>query len=165
MEKNQNEQLAVIRVGGFIENSCADGPGIRSVLFFQGCNHGCEGCHNPDLHPAKGGKLFTVAELYEFICQKCRNKKLTISGGEPLEQYDELLCLIQTLAKDDFDLCLYTGYSDHKCIPDAIIRHLKYLKTGPYISELRISGRYYGSTNQKFYKINYKDGDLCTKEI
>lgn len=45
----------MLKVAAVLEESIVDGPGIRSVIFFQGCPRHCEGCHNPDLLPFEGG--------------------------------------------------------------------------------------------------------------
>ena len=44
-----------IRLAGVIRESIVDGPGIRFVVFVQGCPHHCEGCHNPESHDFSGG--------------------------------------------------------------------------------------------------------------
>ena len=79
-----------------------DGPGVRFVIFLQGCPMRCAYCHNPDTWDPKGG---TPTEASELIEQYERNKGfyegggITVTGGEPLMQVDFLLELF-TLAKD-----------------------------------------------------------------
>lgn len=64
--------------------SICDGPGIRTVLFLQGCKKRCEGCHNPQTWEIKAGKIIAISELFEAICANSKMKRITISGGEPL---------------------------------------------------------------------------------
>lgn len=83
-----------------------DGPGVRFVAFFQGCNLRCKCCHNPDTWSKKGqAKLYTAAEVVnraqryrEYFKQ---NGGITLSGGEPLMQAE--------FAKDIFALCKEQG--------------------------------------------------------
>lgn len=66
-----------------------DGPGVRFVVFLQGCPLRCRYCHNPDAQPMEGGREITVSELMRQI-ESCRNfirsGGVTLSGGEPLAQ-------------------------------------------------------------------------------
>ena len=54
-----------IRISGTISESIVDGPGIRFVVFTQGCPHHCAGCHNPDTHDFNGGKVIDTDEMIE----------------------------------------------------------------------------------------------------
>lgn len=139
-----------IRVAGFIATSTCDGPGVRSVLFLQGCSSHCKGCQNRELQQYNLGKMMTIDEILELINTKCRNKKITISGGEPLDQLSSLFVLIKKLHDMNFDICLYTGFLLND-VPIEIINMLNYIKVGEYIEELRtITTPFYGSVNQKF---------------
>ncbi len=131
--------------------SFVNGPGIRSLLFLQGCSRHCEGCHNPSTWSHKDGKEYEVDELATVIRSECTNRKITITGGEPLEQKEALGLLLQEL--EGFDVCLYTGYELEE-VPEDIIEHLTYLKTGKYVISKRTTTiPFIGSTNQRFIKI------------
>ena len=143
----------MIRIAGFNKSSAADGPGIRSVLFFQGCSRGCPDCHNQNINNKEGGLLTSVEEMVSFLKKNCHNKKLTISGGEPLEQPEGLRCLMSALKDEGFDLCLYTGF-DRKFVPPEIIENLHYLKTGIFKKEAVYPPKpFVGSNNQIFTEI------------
>ena len=53
----------MLRVAGILNESIVDGPGIRAVVFFQGCPRHCEGCHNPSTLPFEGGTEYTPEDL------------------------------------------------------------------------------------------------------
>lgn len=128
--------------------SVVDGPGIRTVLFVQGCELKCRGCHNPSTWDIRKGKAVDTEDLIRELRTKALNKKLTITGGEPLMQYRAVLELVRGLP--DFDIALYTGF-ELEDVPKDIIGHLRYLKVGRYIQEKRSTTiPYVGSSNQKF---------------
>ena len=68
-----------------------DGPGVRFVVFVQGCPHGCPGCHNPDSHDSSGGREMTVEEVAEQLLGNPLTDGLTLSGGEPFAQPEDCL--------------------------------------------------------------------------
>ncbi len=81
----------------------ADGPGVRYVIFLQGCRMRCQFCHNPDTWEEQGGTEYTAEELLSKAL-RYRNYwgtegGVTVSGGEPLLQMDFLLEFF-TLAKN-----------------------------------------------------------------
>lgn len=132
-------------------NSLVDGPGIRSLVFFQGCDIHCPGCQNKSTWDIKKGQLVEVSDLIYEIKRNVRNKKVTITGGEPMLQKEALLELLKGL--DGFDIALYTGHS-RDCIPLEILERITYLKSGPFVERLKTSVMpYVGSSNQKFEKV------------
>lgn len=141
-----------IEIAGWKKTSCDDGPGNRSVLFLQGCSMHCPGCHNPQSHKNGDGVLFEISEIEKFILANCNNKKLTISGGEPLEQWDNLKELVKLLKMDDFNICIYTGWNVER-IPEDVFYLADYVKCGNFNSD-KVSNNihFVGSTNQKMYK-------------
>ena len=131
--------------------SLCDGPGYRTVLFLQGCNLRCKGCHNKESWDIKKGKKVLIEDLANELKKKSFNKKITISGGEPLMQFDSLYSLLLLL--EGYDICLYTGYQIDK-VPKQILRYLKYIKTGKYIEELKTSTKpFVGSENQEMWEL------------
>lgn len=80
-----------------------DGPGLRYVIFMQGCRYRCVFCHNPDTFDMKGGKyLLSAEEVFKRISElKCFYKQggVTVSGGEPLLQVQFLIELFK-MCKD-----------------------------------------------------------------
>lgn len=104
-----------------------DGPGIRFVLFLQGCYLRCLYCHNPDSWNMKEGKELSVKNvLTNILAYKKFYKKggVTISGGEPLLQYDFLYNLLEALNILGFHTAIDTnGFVDlkysKKCIDKA----------------------------------------------
>ena len=90
-----------------------DGPGIRTVIFFQGCPMRCAYCHNPDMFFADGGEEKPVEELVRF-CLRYKNYYgseggVTLSGGEPLFQHKSAVQLLEALKKEGIHTALDTS--------------------------------------------------------
>ena len=150
--------MNMIECAGWIDNSCDDGPGVRSVLFLQGCRKNCPGCHNRDIQEHGKGTMLEISKLMSLIDKKCCNKRITISGGEPLEQMASLLILLRKLKKKGYEICVYTGW-ELKQIPKSIIEKIDYLKTGGFVSDLRNPNiQYVGSSNQRMFLV--KNGQV-----
>ena len=143
----------MIRVNNIdFHGSVSDGPGIRIVLFLQGCLKRCEGCQNPETWDINGGYLIDEELLFELISKTSPIRRITISGGEPLLQMDSLIKLLSLLDESNYDIALYTGYEYDEVSPE-ILKYLTYLKTGRFIKNIITTVTYYGSTNQRFYKL------------
>lgn len=102
-----------IRMSGVMRESIVDGPGIRYVLFVQGCPHRCEGCHNPQTHDPAGGYESTVGRLYDDIMIQKLIAGITLSGGEPFSQPEPLALLIRALheKRPGLSVFAYSGYT------------------------------------------------------
>lgn len=93
-----------------------DGPGIRYVLFTQGCPLRCQYCHNPDSWKIGDGKEMSVDTILEDVIKykpymKFSNGGITVSGGEPLLQADFVGELFKKCKENDIHTCLDTsGY-------------------------------------------------------
>ena len=104
-----------------------DGPGIRFVVFVQGCPMRCLYCHNPDTWPTTGGKEISVDEIlrkYEENKSFYKNGGLTVTGGEPLLQIDFLTELFMKAKALDIHTCIDTSgivfKPDNKTIVDKL---------------------------------------------
>ena len=138
-------------------NAHVDGPGIRTVLFMQGCNLHCKGCHNPSTWDITKGKEVEIDNLVEELDRKVINKKITISGGEPLFQLNALTELVKKLNNKGFDIALYTGHVKED-VPKEIIARIKYLKTGNFVESLKTTIKpFVGSSNQIFEEVGKRD--------
>lgn len=105
-----------------------DGPGIRMVVFFQGCPLRCKFCHNPDSQAFNGGTLMDSSEI---INQAKRLKPyfkrsgggVTISGGEPLMQPDFLIELLKGLREEGICTVVDTSGIGNKERYDEILKY------------------------------------------
>jgi len=90
-----------------------DGPGIRMVVFAQGCQFRCLYCQNPETLDVKGGSLVEIEELVKrAILQKNYFGKIggvTVSGGEPLLQSNKLIHFFKRLHEEEINTCLDTN--------------------------------------------------------
>ncbi|MDE7158226.1 MAG: pyruvate formate lyase-activating protein, partial [Clostridiales bacterium] len=90
-----------------------DGPGIRFVVFMQGCPMRCKYCHNPDTWEATGG---TEKSAQEIAAEALKYRRyfgtkggVTVSGGEPLLQLDFVIELFTILKKEEIHTCVDTS--------------------------------------------------------
>ena len=144
------------------EGSVVDGPGVRTVLYVQGCDRKCEGCHNQSTWDIECGQIYDTEALADEIKEKAINKKITISGGEPLCQYPAVLELIKLL--NGFDICLYTSSDLFEVERDCneVLMYIKYIKVGKYKKDMRCTTvPFVGSTNQRFYHL---EGGIIVNE-
>lgn len=103
-----------MRVHAKIERSTANGPGVRAVVFLQGCSLACPGCQNPETHRPDRGEFISSVELADWILGRPGITGVTFSGGEPLEQLEDGLDLTIGLVRGrrpDFSIGIFTGYT------------------------------------------------------
>ncbi|MCT4562944.1 MAG: pyruvate formate-lyase-activating protein [Maledivibacter sp.] len=105
-----------------------DGPGLRYVVFFQGCSLRCQYCHNPDTWKIDEGKEVTIDNLIEDILKyrafmKFSNGGVTASGGEPLLQHEFLKELFKRCKQEN----IHTAVDTSGCIKlDAVKEAVEY---------------------------------------
>ena len=90
-----------------------DGPGVRFVVFLQGCHLRCKCCHNPDTWDLNGGKEASADELFKKVTRFKeyfgKDGGITLSGGEPLLQAKEAYELFVLCKNDGINTCLDTS--------------------------------------------------------
>lgn len=156
-----------IRVAGIVKESIADGPGIRYVVFAQGCRHNCPGCHNPQTHSFDGGSMMDVDEILQQIKSNPLLDGVTFSGGEPFEQAEAFAELAREATVLGLSIIVYTGYTYEYIRENSSAHHgwKELLETadtlvdGPFIQELYDHMlRFRGSSNQRI--IDLKQSEL-----
>ncbi len=94
-----------------------DGPGVRLVIFLQGCPLRCQYCHNPDTWDTTGGTLMSPGELiarYEKNRPFYRRGGITVTGGEPLLQVDFLIELFSEAKARGIHTCIDTSGATYR---------------------------------------------------
>lgn len=149
-----------MRIANFTYDSIVDGPGLRFVVFVQGCSHNCPGCHNPDTHDPDGGREVDVLHLVEEMMQDPLCEGLTISGGEPFDQAAETSRLALWAQLKDKTVWTYTGYRFEDLLKredpfaGSLIRCSDVLVDGPFVQSMKsYEAKFRGSTNQRLIDV------------
>lgn len=151
-----------IRLAGIKEESIVDGPGLRLVVFTQGCPHNCPGCHNPDTHDINDGYAADVAGFVQYIDRVVTRNRLlkgiTFSGGEPFLQARPLAYLAGKVKLLGLTIVTYSGFTFEQLAAMAVKRKdiedllakTDMLIDGPYKEAERDLGlAFCGSRNQR----------------
>lgn len=159
-----------IRIAGTIGESIVDGPGIRYVVFTQGCPHHCPGCHNPQTHSFDGG---TITDTEELISQFKNNpllKGITISGGEPFCQPLAAAELARAAHECGKDVMVYTGYTFEQLLSGNVENAMALLEQTDILVDGRFEEakkslllKFKGSSNQRI--LNCKESLKFQKAI
>ena len=136
--------------------SKVNGPGNRFVLWTQGCSKGCSECFNPETWSSVIYKEYSPLELFHII-RNFEVDGITISGGDPLEQEDELLELLMLLSSMRLrkGIILFSGFTRAEIssspIREACLKYIDVLIDGRYEKNLKLDFSLRGSSNQEFY--------------
>ncbi|MCL5290412.1 MAG: anaerobic ribonucleoside-triphosphate reductase activating protein [Firmicutes bacterium] len=150
--------MDAIRIAGVSGESVVDGPGLRYVIFAQGCSHHCRGCHNPETWDPAGGREITVEEILDGIRSNPLLQGVTLTGGDPFLQAGPLGELALRAKEMGKDVITYTGYTWEQVRDmageDERVKILLYnsdiLVDGPYIHDQRdLKLVFRGSANQR----------------
>lgn len=148
----------MIRYAHILNDSIVDGPGMRLVVFLQGCKWNCEGCHNPHLFPLDEGIEIEEVQLAKIILKKINSMHsgITFSGGDPILQNEALLKVIKYIRsrRPDINIWVYTGFlfEDINNLP--LLKEIDVLVDGQFkLNEKDISLKFKGSANQRVIDI------------
>lgn len=139
-------------------DSIVDGPGIRTVIWTQGCPHKCKGCHNPGTHSFDDGVLVDVEEVKEALKEVDHQTGVTFSGGDPMCQPEACLELAKYCHELGLNIWLYTGYtyeqlkklSKHNEAIMDLLSEIDVLVDGKFILEEKsLNLKFKGSENQR----------------
>lgn len=133
-----------MRISKILSNVKVLGPGIRTVIWVQGCGKCCPGCIAPEMQPYDGGFTMDLESILSVIRQQQHIDGVTVSGGEPFDQDEqELANLVEGCNAVTGDVLLYTGYSMEQLkrkvsqdILHRILHAVSVLITDPYLESL-----------------------------
>ncbi len=152
-----------LNVAKTLSHSRANGPGVRAVIWVQGCTIGCKGCYSGSTHPHKKLNLVPPAELSAWVANIDGIEGITLSGGEPFEQAEAVAELLNCLKaiRPDLSIFLFSGY-EHDSLAQSTNPNIKevmaltdMLSSGPFIAELYDENLLWrGSSNQQLVYIS-----------
>lgn len=153
---DENNSVYLFRIYHY---STVDGPGRRSVVQLAGCSIRCPSCYVPETHNIENGTRIFVDEIVARVDKKSgEHNGVTILGGEPFDQIDGLITLVEKLKEKSFDLTIYSGYTLENLLRrknpkiDEILAKTDLLIDGAYDRELtNRAGEYRGSSNQQLH--------------
>lgn len=152
--------MHTLNLHAVLTRSRANGPGIRTVIWVQGCSLRCPGCFNPETHTHKPAQLVPVERLVSELEHAGRAiEGITISGGEPLEQPHALAKLLNEIEKrTQLSVILFSGYTlaEIKRMPhaDSVPAMVDVLVAGRFVAALRLSRGLRGSSNQTIHLLS-----------
>ena len=158
--------VELMRIGRILSPVHSLGPGERLCVWTQGCSKKCIGCISPELQELSGLDVDeeTLWKLMSKIADKNNCTGMTVSGGDPMEQPDSLLMLLDKARNRFEDILVYTGFSIDEirqgCAGRSGIKCLDYIDVlidGRYVKELNTADCVLrGSSNQKIHYLNDK---------
>ncbi len=148
----------MLKYAGIIPDSTVDGPGIRTVVFMQGCIHNCPGCHNPQTHDINAGEEITPRELAKMVLKdiSANHAGLTLSGGDPFLQDVELCEMLEFVKKrmPELNIWAYTGYLFEQIKDSPMLKYLDVVVDGPFVmAKKSLKLIYCGSGNQRLIDV------------
>lgn len=141
------------------KDSIANGEGLRTVIWTQGCSHNCKGCHNPLTHSFDGGFEVSIDDIKQQLDELKGQDGITLSGGDPLFQIDAALEIAKYARKKNLNVWVYTGFTYEeirKMNPKYIelLHNIDVLVDGKFIlEEKNLNLKFKGSKNQRIIDV------------
>ena len=143
-------------------DSIVDGPGLRTVIWTQGCAHHCPECQNPQTWDFEGGGLVPVSEVIKAIDELECQAGITFSGGDPMYQPEACNKIAEYCKSKGYNIWVYTGFtyeelikmSKKKPIYKKFLTNIDVLVDGKFlIAEKDLSLLFRGSRNQRLIDV------------
>ena len=148
-----------IQIAGIMKESIVDGPGIRLVIFTQGCPHHCRGCHNPKTWNLTGGITMDTNDFEKYLTNPLLTG-ITLSGGEPFIQQDACIKLADAAHGRGLTVWCYTGYifeqikNVRNYAGGRLIDHVDVLVDGKFEQDKKsLNLLFRGSSNQRIIDV------------
>ena len=154
--KDSSDRLNIF---DYSRGSRALGPGLRCIIWVQGCPFDCYCCTSPEGRTIEENILVEIDKLAENIIHNKDIQGITISGGEPFLQAEQLVKLIRKINRPELNLIIYTGYTLDKLnwqAAEELLAMADVLIDGQYIDHLNDNKGLRGSSNQKIYFLTDK---------
>jgi anaerobic ribonucleoside-triphosphate reductase activating protein len=151
-----------IRLAAILPESLVNGPGMRRVLFAQGCPHHCNGCFSPHTHSYDKGVYIDMEDIIKDISCNPMLKGVTFSGGEPWEQADKFAYIAKSVKELGLNVWCYTGYTFEFILEnrlnrkgwDELLQYVDVLVDGKFdIDKMDPSLKFKGSSNQRIIDV------------
>ncbi len=143
-------------------DSIVDGDGVRSVIWFQGCDHKCFNCQNPETWDFDDGVEMDTEEMKKKIRELEYQQGVTFSGGDPLYQVEALIDLAKCVHECNMDVWVYTGFTYEELIKLGkkdkkyldVLKEIDILVDGPFVNSLKsFAVKFRGSSNQRIINV------------
>lgn len=154
------ESSAALNLHSILDCSRGNGPGLRSVIWFQGCTLGCPGCFNPDTLPNEPRIALAVDELVDrLIGLGNAVEGVSLTGGEPFQQPEGLYALVSALRnRTELSILVFSGYTRGEILRmplgEEILLRTDVLIAGRYLKKRHLGRRLLGSANQKIHLLS-----------
>ncbi len=150
-----------MQIAQLVPSTCAEGPGRRWAIWFQGCPLRCPGCCNPEMLSFAGGESYALATLTASM-QAARDSQavegITMLGGEPFAHADDALQLAEAARQLSLSVMIFSGFTIEQLraresvTVNQLLALTDILVDGPYLREQPdTTRRWIGSTNQRIH--------------
>ena len=158
-----DDKICIMEV---VEQTMADGPGLRTSIYCAGCHHHCPGCHNPQSWDMANGHWVSVDELMEII-KADEFSNVSFSGGDPFYQVEAFTALARRIKEETSKtIWCWTGFTIEEIRSSEklsqLLPYLDVLVDGPFLIEQRDTQLLFrGSPNQRIIHLTPEEDDIC----
>ena len=158
----EEEFLYIMEV---MEQTMADGPGLRTSIYCAGCRHHCPGCHNPQSWDISHGHKMSIDDLMQVI-KDDDISNVSFSGGDPFYQVEGFTELAKRIKKETGKtIWCWTGFTYEEILADKqlsqMLPYIDVLVDGPYVEALRDPQLHFrGSSNQRIIHLTPEEDDI-----